>query len=688
MFEHLPEELLRQVSKGLSIQDLKSLSLVSKTFHAIWSHRFWNKLCVNTAGPTDRPSSVNISRIEQCALALQNATRSTQNVVDLVFRRDTRWKLWDYENEEDWPNVACLHRQPPPGDSHLWKASQRAAPVAGFSGDVWSLRNRRCIVASIERMEEQPDPDPMDDIALATQSVIERVPAGQLQSFTWDLAACIPQAVLDILFQTQPQLESISVTSDACCMAAGEILPLPFRQLKRIIWNSLPRSHIVPVQKLLETNRGHLHDLQIENLADGCSFEELLYGGEGCDDISHGGCANECHRELVANPAVLFPSLTTLSLRGIVLTESIDRAFKISSLRALTLRQCTRLSEFLKRTMATNSCLQLKTFEFKSNHGSGDDGGEEETNTVNNLLLSFEGLENLFIGFTKDIYRLPPGDSDDLHPLWGTVGHHGSTLKKLVIHRRGVWRGQSCTMGLIQRNFDDVLDIGGGLDIREPIINMWRLDPFSNPLSTLPNLECLGLPCAVTDWSDPGTSLANTRPGVRSEPLFPFTSTSRRLKLLHLRQTGSGLKTTGSRAFKPTGRPARPGERRANPDNNTRDTEDRDLTVAFTPAEVKSMLNPEFTRFLNWIFGREGIRSLEAVAFGDFANGHLSGKYLHNMFACRSSDKLWKYQVFDCRDKAHQHEWRDMADNHADFLESCPVGPRVEHWGHGSRYHF
>lgn len=101
-----------------------------------------------------------------------------------------------------------------------------------------------------------------------------------------------------------------------------------------------------------------------------------------------------------------------------------------------------------------------------------------------------------------------------------------------------------------------------------------------------------------------------------------------------------------------------------------------------------SSLHPPFSCFLNWAFGPKGIHSLQAVAFGDFANGHMGGKFLHNIFAIRNKDELRGYQVFDCRDKAHEHKWRAMADRYADFLESCPVGPRVESWGDGSRYYF
>ncbi|KAK0666810.1 hypothetical protein QBC41DRAFT_325147 [Cercophora samala] len=695
MFESLPEELLREVRKSLSTQDLKTLTLVSKSFHGIWAPRFWNTLYVDTASPTDRPSSVSISRIKQCTYTLQNASSCIQNVVDLVFRRDIRWKLWDYEKEEDWPNVACLHRQPPPEDYSMWMVLERAAPVAGWSGDTWSSRNRRCVEASIEGMGKQPDPDPMNSIALATQSIIERIPVGQLRSFTWDLAACTPQAVFDILFRTQPQLESISLTGDACCKAVGEDLRLPFTQLSRINLNSLPRSYLLPVRSLLETNRRQLRDLQIEDLADGCSLEELFYGKEGCQDATNEDPANESDEKSAANPAVLFPSLATLSLRGIVLTKRVDRAFNLSGLRALTLRHCSQSSGFLERAMTTKSSPQLKTFEFKSDHGSGDedydsDSDEKETNTVNDFLLSFEGLNNLFIGFARDLCGTE--DSDYFHPLWSTVGHHGSTLKKLVIHQRGIWRGRSCSFG-IERNIDHILDVNDNLGIPERIINKWMMDSSTNPLSALPKLECLGLPCAVSDWEEFDTRVVHTDTEVRSQPfivtlLTPFTYASRRLKLLHLRQTGSNVRKYDSWAFKETLRPPPPGlgRRRVNPDN-PKNYDARDL-VALTPAEVQSMLEDDFARFLDWTFGPNGILSLQAVAFGDFANGHMSGKYLHNIFACRSSDEPYGYRVFDCRDKGHKNEWRDVADEYADFLESCPVGPRVEGWQHGSRYHF
>lgn len=691
MFERLPEELLRKVARGFRIQDFRNLSLVSKTFHAIWTPRFWRTLCVDTAGSTGRPSSVNIKRIEECAHALQNASSSIQNVSAVVFRRDTRWKLWDYEKEEDWPNVACLHRQPPPEDLNYWRALQRAAPVAGWSFDQWFYRNQKCIEASIERMGEQLDSDPMDDIALAIQSVIGRIPAGQLQSFTWDLATCIPQAAFDSLFQAQPQLESITLTADACCKVAGESLHLPFRQLKRVILNSLPRSHVVPVRRMLGTNRGHLRDLQIEELVHGCSLEELLYGGEDCEDPRDRESTDERNGELVADPTVSFPSLVTLSLRNIDLTESMDRAFNISGLTSLTLRQCSRSSEFFKGIMARNSPLQLKALEFLADYADRDE--DEVTNTLNHFLLSFKGLEKLYIGLIKTIYY--PDSRDNFHPLWSTVGYHGSTLKNLVIHPRGpiTRTDRACTMGGIQRNVDWIHDVVGKLEIPQVTISNWMKDPATHPLSPLSKLECLGVssdPFAKATTQDGGSeqflvcilnaiagphllSIANWSSTVQITLLRPFTSSSRRLKLLHLRKTGSNREDPfGSKVFMSS------VSRRVSGDK----------TIPVPPSRMMAYLDPDFARFLNWVFGREGIPSLEAVAFGDFANGHMSGKYLHNMFACRSSDVRQGYRLFDCRYKVREHEWRVVADKYADFLESCPVGPRVESWGHGSRYHF
>ncbi|KAK4649720.1 uncharacterized protein QC761_0024260 [Podospora bellae-mahoneyi] len=679
MFERLPEELLREVAKGLNIQDVKTLSLVSKTFHAIWAPRFWSTLCVNTAGPGDRPSSVSIKRIEQCAHALQNATSSIQHVADMVFRRDTRWKLWDYEKEEDWPNVACLHRQPPPEDLGVWRALLLAAPVAGWLKDEWPLRNQRCVEASIERMGKQLGPDNMDDVALAVQSVLERIPAGQLQSFTWDLATCIPQPILDSLFQTQPQLQSISLTADTRCKAMTKNIHLPFCQLKRIICNTIPRSHVLPVRIMLENNRGHLHDLQIEELPYGGLFEELLFSPKECEDS-----ADRCHSMLGANLDVLFPSLATLSLRSVYLTKRMDRAFNISGLDALTLRQCSRSSEFLERIMAANRPLQLKTFEFMSGHGHDNNDYDAETNTVNTFLLSFNGLENLYIGFARDFDE----DSAGLHPLWSTVGHHGSTLKRLVVHQRGVWTGPMCTMGVIEKNIDLVSDVDGTLDISETNISKWALDPAENPLSALPKLECLGLPFAVSDWSESDTWASHSiEPDAQSESfiitlLKPFTGGSRRLRLLHLRKTGSDY----AWAFKATSLPPCSRRRRA---LSTRAHGEEDVfLLPIPPSDMLSSLRPPFSYFLNWAFGPKGIRSLQAVAFGDFANGHMGGKFLHNIFAIRNKDELQGYQVFDCRDKAHEHKWRAMADRYADFLESCPVGPRVERWEDRSRYYF
>ncbi|KAK4033386.1 hypothetical protein C8A01DRAFT_40172 [Parachaetomium inaequale] len=85
------------------------------------------------------------------------------------------------------------------------------------------------------------------------------------------------------------------------------------------------------------------------------------------------------------------------------------------------------------------------------------------------------------------------------------------------------------------------------------------------------------------------------------------------------------------------------------------------------------------TILLDWVFGPEGIASLEVVAVGDFAHGR-NGTYLHNIFVCRRGDSsCWEsgcraYEVFDARDTEHKHEWAALVHPHRSFLEACPGG--------------
>jgi hypothetical protein len=83
-------------------------------------------------------------------------------------------------------------------------------------------------------------------------------------------------------------------------------------------------------------------------------------------------------------------------------------------------------------------------------------------------------------------------------------------------------------------------------------------------------------------------------------------------------------------------------------------------------------LKNKFCRFAEWVFGPQGIASLQVVVFGDFAHGGRMPS--QNLLLCRSRQGRSKFRVLGGSDpelKRVQAEYRKV-------LEACPVQPLSE----------
>ena len=97
--------------------------------------------------------------------------------------------------------------------------------------------------------------------------------------------------------------------------------------------------------------------------------------------------------------------------------------------------------------------------------------------------------------------------------------------------------------------------------------------------------------------------------------------------------------------------------------------------VAAPQEALHAALKESFCELCKWAFGPQGIPSLQVIAFGDFSRG-LAGDALENIFVCRNESDAGDghdYQVFDPRDKEHEHEWAAFVLPFKGFLGACPV---------------
>jgi hypothetical protein len=80
-------------------------------------------------------------------------------------------------------------------------------------------------------------------------------------------------------------------------------------------------------------------------------------------------------------------------------------------------------------------------------------------------------------------------------------------------------------------------------------------------------------------------------------------------------------------------------------------------------------LQQSFRVFADWVFGPEGISSLEYIVAGDLSHG--SRYFESNALICRCPGEGRRYRVIS--QKSGGEEWRDVRSRFGRALEACPV---------------
>ncbi|KAK4059072.1 hypothetical protein Purlil1_14371 [Purpureocillium lilacinum] len=292
------------------------------------------------------------------------------------------------------------------------------------------------------------------------------------------------------------------------------------------------------------------------------------------------------------------------------------------SLRSITLRGCLGWDSFLQSLIEPGSKLAINTLEVYQPVRFWDPDDADEV--VKAFLESVDGLEILHLSLPSPC---------DTKACWRTMARHTSALRQLVYHIRGVNLDDESRhveeemdmsdMSLISDLFfdgdsesDDEFD-GGGFDDNEtddsaseqPSLghDPWFDERSPNPLGDL-QLECIGLAC---------------RPARLREVLDPFTKKDC-LRIVHIRQSGSDIRCFGSWVFGrknlyrfPQLEPPLTKSRRDIPflGHEVVPGWISPIPGQSDHAVTATVLNDEFRDFADWVFGADGIASLEMIAW-------------------------------------------------------------------------
>lgn len=153
------------------------------------------------------------------------------------------------------------------------------------------------------------------------------------------------------------------------------------------------------------------------------------------------------------------------------------------------------------------------------------------------------------------------------------------------------------------------------------------------------------------------------------------------LRILHIRQSGSDIGKFGSWAFGRGG-----WDNVLDPESQPTEyrqeflfADDRMLgCVLGLPGDTGrnvsvTVLNDEFRHFADWVFGEDGIASLEMIAYGDFS---CQGRFAADCFMLRRGgtiDGQAHSYSFYFPESEVDPDLEELLSRHPGFLEACPT---------------
>ncbi|KAI9171413.1 hypothetical protein HJFPF1_00896 [Paramyrothecium foliicola] len=417
-----------------------------------------------------------------------------------------------------------------------------------------------------EPLIEDSEEGPVDTIGLKiAQQVLphlEKVAHGNLEHFSWELGTCIPDEIIGPrgwLTLHHKDIQSLSLVTAGPCRCNHYGLG-PRQNMSLSKFRSLKSLTWIGLMEPAELNEAtltiDLNDATLENL------ELDFISNHATRRLAQEAVVDVLSvQHLTLESSVKFTTLRRLSLSNFCLRLANDLVAAIDweQLDYLGVRHCTNLSDFLRALVEADVTLGLKTLDVRMHPD------ERATSWLEKLLRSFGGLENVYMHAECEYDRT--GDF-----LWRALADaHGDTLRLLAYQMRR-WH---------ERPYDWFEPMGSlGIADLSSLAAVRR----RNPLSELGKLECLGLAA---------------RPDIL-EIILPSLRNTPNLKILHVRApiAEDPVQSGAEEVF----RIVRAG-----------------TASALDTATFCAARSGSFFKFVSWVFGDEGLPSVELLAYGDFS---------------------------------------------------------------------
>ncbi|KAI5456731.1 hypothetical protein BGZ63DRAFT_428841 [Mariannaea sp. PMI_226] len=551
--------------------------------------------------------------------------------------------------------------------------------VAGFAQKL----ERRCLHqdADSDALDSQEDDKSsdfenlLDDLPalqyLANHSfrLLRCIPNGKLQSFmqvpcspgflkTWDLGVCVPVDLLDYdgyLPLHQRNIESLRLITDASCHSPGfssQVHALDsFKCLRRFSWTGIrTRDDFTSLQNAFKSHSEHLIELELDFV----NWQKLKEIWE--DDYL---IEEHPFEDLVLGVAckaagLRFPALERLSLSNLDMmsgAQGIACAFATASLQSLTFHRCPGWDDFLHHLFQfVGNQLHLQTLEVQSNSYDDDE-------LIKSIIETVVGVHSLYLSLWN------PRCTRD---LWNTLPRHQENLKQFIFQVTTVVEDdeseffeQTADLGDMSFSANDASDWSQSNEYVDKD-DEWFNDEFANPLGEL-ELESIGLACA---------------PRRLKEVLRPFADKTC-LQLLHIRQSGECIGRFGSWAFDTNLADIDTDDYANLPPGKHATQSDGSIRWVTLPSlddfVVERITTEVFNDFASWVFGPNGIKSLQLLVYGDFS---CHGRYLDDMFMLQrrraGRDGQTPFEWYDGKTERIP-DIEELLDRHPGFLEACPT---------------
>ncbi|KAJ3453435.1 hypothetical protein MRS44_017682 [Fusarium solani] len=473
-------------------KDRKSLTEVSRIIRDVALPKFWHSVDVRPTGP------FSLHKLPQNL----PPTIPWKYVRHLHFKIDFHKPWWadcphnaSYTEDDIWSEIES--------DSDLDESDDDAirsdySPYEGFSNHSRDFEH----------------------LAFAAGLIVNEIGDNRLDTFSWDLETCIPEAILGprgIITTRQRLLRALSIITDPYChekpttlATQGSAIDLGnFRKLKSLRWRA-PRSEDAPtLLSALSRNRRHLERLELD--LEKCHDDEDGHPSSVQESIIHDSAFLRKLLRIQPTPSMpMFPELRELFLLSTTIGPGLARGLDFDTLVSLRFRDCHGLPGFFATLVELRVQPKIKAFEIYSSAEFTNFGSEEEElkDAVMRFLGSFNGLVDLALRLTSRPWFPKPTnieETDSTGVLYGAQDW-GSQLRK----ERVSGDVSSPSTYRLQKDFCDLIEWAFGpqgiRSLRTIAVgdfsasgNMYSIVICQMPYSEL-QIGLLSKSCPASDW--------------------------------------------------------------------------------------------------------------------------------------------------------------------------------------------